>query len=165
MDPKLWGPMCWNMMFDMAEIMDVHPGDPGLWRLGEEWFFLLGFIMPCKHCRESYQLLQMKTLPSPLVLAKISPVPWTEWVFTLKNFINLKLRKDNTLLFDTVLERRKIWGMQTSEGQFDIFVNLVEENARVNQTPEQEASTRTYLSSFVPLTRSLFWCPNNTEVL
>lgn len=83
MDPKLWGPGTWQSMFYMAA--NYTPNKAALYK---KYFEILGDMLPCKYCRDSYaQYIQ----EIPIQRFLDSDRSMIMWVYLIKDKVNKKL--------------------------------------------------------------------------
>lgn len=111
MDPKLWGPLMWPLLYDASYAADnagLHHAPPLL--SGEEMRKLveaLIHVMPCRYCRESLAEFS-GTEPPPLLLLGNPALGTTYWVWRLREKVNNKLGVQG-LDLDRFLARLTIW--------------------------------------------------------
>jgi hypothetical protein len=88
MQPAAWGPPLWFFLHTMSHNFPENP-TPEIKAMYRDFFVSLGHVLPCKHCRDSYQAI---TRDLDLNVFK-SRRSLSRWVYDLHNTINLKLRK------------------------------------------------------------------------
>lgn len=100
MQTTVWGPVGWKFLHSVAHGYPESPSDFDRERgvpIGttaasyERFFVLLGSVLPCKHCRDSY--LQYVS-ESPVRAASRSSL--TEWLWGIHNKVNKKLKANYT---------------------------------------------------------------------
>lgn len=86
--PKIWGPLLWRILFDMAweydhseEIQDIKMSQM------KKWIEALGICLPCQFCRQSFAVYSKEGLTEALQNNRLL---W--WMHALKNKVNEKLR-------------------------------------------------------------------------
>ena len=83
MDPKVWGPPTWQSMFAMAA--NYTPDKAALY---QNYFTILGSMLPCKYCRDSYAVF-IQEIPIRRFLD--SDRSMIMWVYLIKDRVNQKL--------------------------------------------------------------------------
>lgn len=111
MDPVVWGPLAWNLMFDVARAVDAIRDVSTRKRVKADlsmFFESLRYTLPCLYCRQSYRAFcdgarfECKRDASAL-----------RWVWLLHNRVNLKLDKQQ--FSQCALARRATtWSMAAS---------------------------------------------------
>jgi hypothetical protein len=93
MNTNIWGNSGWTFLHT---ITFNYPENPTLTQKNdtEVFFTLVGSILPCKYCRESY-ILFIKQLPIKPALE--SRALLTKWLFNIHNKVNNKLRRQKVL--------------------------------------------------------------------
>lgn len=87
--PHVWGPHGWKFMHAVAL---AYPNDPSLEekRAAAQFFTSLEYLLPCESCKQNYR----KELQSfPLQPALESKQKLNEWLTTLHNSVNERLKK------------------------------------------------------------------------
>ena len=86
MDTKKWGPPGWVFMHSIAENYDptIHNA-----KIFKRFFTDIGDVLPCVHCRESYQKF-IKELPIDPYLKTAGGLG--QWLYLIHNKVNKKLR-------------------------------------------------------------------------
>lgn len=108
MDPKVWGPVFWSILFESCKYVDSYKNDttindnPVLYI--NEFLRLLSWVLPCSECRASFNLIIQHFPPS-----KCSS--YLEWIWAVRNIVNQKLQCDKSSCIDlsTFLWRAKSW--------------------------------------------------------
>jgi hypothetical protein len=91
MDPFVWGPLAWNLIFDICWRLDTKMKKSPEKKLHdnvETFFHLLTILLPCQDCCCSYREI-LKKLPFP----NSSSSSYFHWAYHLKDFVNQKLEK------------------------------------------------------------------------
>jgi len=86
MDTKKWGPSGWVFLHAIAENYDPKIHDA---KTFERFFTDIGGVLPCIHCRNSYQEFS-RELPIEPFLKRSSGL--AEWLYLIHNKVNKKLR-------------------------------------------------------------------------
>ncbi len=94
MNTKAFGQPLWQSMFMIAmnypEKLDTSNKDHILLaKRYKRWFMSFKFMLPCKHCRESYCLLT-RNVPINLYLGSRKDLVF--WLYTIKDLVNKKLK-------------------------------------------------------------------------
>jgi hypothetical protein len=90
MQTRVWGPAGWLYLHSIAQHYPHHP-DTSQKRNYLEFFKMIGNVLPCRYCRESYQkfiteqdtLLQLSVMENRQTLSK--------WLYLIHNKVNKKL--------------------------------------------------------------------------
>ena len=82
MDPSVWGPACWRLMFAAAFKL---PRTRCL-----VLFDSLRYLLPCVHCRRSYRLY-LQRFPPELAIDSSSPDAAARFAWVVKDSVNGKL--------------------------------------------------------------------------
>lgn len=96
MDTTFWGPHAWKFLFSVVtnyanlnwkgmtskEELEVKSDH-------KQFFYLLGKVLPCKYCRESYTKF---TKEIPIDNYMDNPYDLLYWLYLIKNKVNDKLR-------------------------------------------------------------------------
>lgn len=107
MDPNAWGPPLWDMLFTLA--FRVPPdGVPRLVDL----FVLLKRVIPCQHCRRSYNIYIEQVKPSSIRAHKADSAAM--WLWTIHDMVNQKLGKI-AINFEAVKKRHLTFSPLTSD--------------------------------------------------
>lgn len=87
MKTKMWGPHMWITLHVLAM---NYPDNPTISQQQnyKEFFNMLGNILPCCYCRDSYQFF-IKLLPIDNYLVNSKYMQY--WVYILHNLVNQKL--------------------------------------------------------------------------
>jgi hypothetical protein len=82
MDTRYWGPSGWKLLhsitFSYKELLKKHYYD---------FFYVIAFLLPCKHCRKSYSEYITN---DPIDVS--SKEHFTKWLWRIHNKVNEKLR-------------------------------------------------------------------------
>lgn len=97
-DPNLWGPLVWEWMLSAAyHFRSVEPRFENDRRAYLETFCemitCLEYILPCKHCRESFAWIHRQVPVAQCLMAGMGAVDPVDWVFEVHDIINIKLEK------------------------------------------------------------------------
>ena len=90
MQTRVWGPAGWLFLHSIAQ---NYPWNPTEQKKREylEFFRLIGYVLPCRYCRESYQdfIKEPGTILNISVMASRKTLAF--WLFKIHNAINRKL--------------------------------------------------------------------------
>ena len=89
MDTKFWGPSGWKLLHTITE---CFPMKPSLQQKADitTFFNVLGEVLPCKYCRESFkEYIGIK----PIENAVKSKETLCRWMYDIHNMVSAKLRK------------------------------------------------------------------------
>lgn len=109
MDPFVWGPMTWNLIFDICWRMDkIMPIRNTKLRQHVQVFFqLLTNLLPCPSCCCSYKRILLKL--------KFPQNNYLHWAYHVKDYVNQKLGKQSPPL-EEVQRRMRTMSAMTSVG-------------------------------------------------
>lgn len=121
--PKIWGPILWRVLFDMAWEYDHTKTSK---KPMAKWIFALGQILPCRFCRESFAIYSAEhTLPHALKTKTLF-----QWMHALKNKVNEKLRLQQAI--DSKCASKEEF-LQVDRALNDLPYNVLVQRARTNQ--------------------------------
>ncbi|AYV78985.1 MAG: putative FAD-linked sulfhydryl oxidase [Faunusvirus sp.] len=104
MQTKEWGPKLWIPLHCMTFNYNINPTDKDIMTY-KTFFSVLGDILPCKYCRQSYQVY-IKYLPIEGYLDSRHGV--TYWLYTFHNLVNDKIFKVKPSFKDVVIQYEKL---------------------------------------------------------
>lgn len=101
-NPHVWGPPLWDTLFafafcDTCEMRELRR------LLG-----LIGYILPCKGCCDSY--MQSRSMLPPLV--QVTRETAATWLWTMHDVVNQKLAKTTAITFDVLQQKHRTFGTQ-----------------------------------------------------
>lgn len=97
MDPKIWGPPFWRILYDCCKLVDTQEKTLDIIpELAES----IRWALPCSECRASFTLISLCVPPSE---------PYLEWIWKIRNIVNQKLQcpQSEFLPLDAFLEKAK----------------------------------------------------------
>ena len=104
MQTRVWGPAGWIFLHCIAQ---NYPQEPTTQQRDDyrEFFRLAGMVLPCRYCRESYQLFisQPGTVLDDKVMRNRTTI--TKWLYDIHNKINKKLGIKSCISFRQVTEK------------------------------------------------------------
>jgi len=108
MQTSKWGPPLWKGLHTIAHNYDPDTHDPNDYIT---FFSLLGKILPCKYCRESYVEFYKEL---PINKYTSCQKDMTYWLYLMHNKVNDKLRKQGLLnkpdpTFSSIYEKYERW--------------------------------------------------------
>ena len=98
MQTSKWGPSAWDYLHTLTFNYPENPSDDNK-KYYYELFNNLRFTLPCKYCRESYNIF-FKYININDYLDDREGI--TYWLFTIHNIVNLKLNKKKVNFIDVV---------------------------------------------------------------
>ena len=98
MQTSKWGPSAWNYLHTLTFNYPENPSDNNK-KYYYELFDNLRFTLPCKYCRESYNIF-FKYINIKSYLDDRMGI--TYWLYTIHNIVNLKLNKKKVNFIDVV---------------------------------------------------------------
>lgn len=89
MDTKVWGPLVWRLLEDVAWAVDsqLQPLSQDAGNLVLNFFYALTGALPCMYCRQSYSKFFEENPIGPAVLGR----QLLHWVWELHEMVNNKL--------------------------------------------------------------------------
>ena len=110
MDPNIWGPKLWNIVFDICWGLRSSKQSLEHSQSIKLFFTSLKYLLPCKYCRESYVRFFDELQGPPPCSDKA-----LEWAYNLRNKVNDKLKKHDRPTFDKVQRRMKTYHSLASQ--------------------------------------------------
>lgn len=92
MDPTVWGPLMWDVAFEVARHAHREPAF--------ELFRAMSSFLPCSYCRESYRKYMD-------MLREHSGLSAVEWLWTVRDMVHQKLNKP-TLSLEQLEKRAQV---------------------------------------------------------
>jgi hypothetical protein len=111
MQTSKWGPSAWDYLHTLTFNYPENPSDDNK-KYYYELFNNLRFTLPCKFCRESYNIF-FKYININDYLDDRKGI--TYWLFTIHNIVNLKLNKKKVNFIDVVNHYEKRRANQINE--------------------------------------------------
>lgn len=103
MDPAVWGPACWRLVFTACYKL---PRSRCL-----DLFEALRYVLPCVHCRQSYRMY-LQRLP-PATAIDSTPLSAARFAWTVKDYVNGKLDA-GALPFSLLCTRHEVFASPVS---------------------------------------------------
>ena len=100
MNVNKWGPAGWELLHSMAFNYPLEPMDENK-KIYSNFFKSIGDILPCKYCRESYNIYY-KYIPIDDFLDSREGVSY--WLYRIHQLINEKIFKNNIPFEDVVIK-------------------------------------------------------------
>lgn len=164
MDPSIWGPLAWQLIFDinwgvcLARNSSGGSGSNSTPRVDmvlvdaavNSFYNSLQYLLPCKYCRESYREY-LKSMGSVNTMDQNDCTAALKWAYNLKNKVNDKLGKRDRPTFDQVMRRMKTYQAFGSQYSVIDFLFIVVENYDGGD-PEMQTQKRAW---FFVMLRSL----------
>lgn len=101
MASSIWGPPTWSALHFISFCYPDNPSDKNKSDY-KKFFELLGELLPCKYCCDSYKLL-IDTPPTKLdynILANRET--FSQWLYNIHEAINKKLNKNSNLSYEDI---------------------------------------------------------------
>ena len=117
-DPNIWGPPMWNMLFTFAFALREDSLVP-LQRL----FLLLEHLLPCAECRRSYIVFRARLDPGALITLSDSNSA-AKWLWSIHDMVNQKLGK-LAIGYEQLETRFHIFGCMTSDQHVLHILSLI----------------------------------------
>ncbi len=111
MDPTIWGPKLWNIIFDICWAIDRNNTSKIQQQSVTIFFESLQYLLPCKYCRMSY-VQYLRDLKGP---PKSGSGNALRWAYTLRNKVNNKLKRKYKLTFEKFERRMKTYQSMSSQ--------------------------------------------------
>lgn len=89
MDPDVWGPPLWDLLFTLCF---KCPDDQACREDLKHVFHLLEKVIPCPHCRRSYVVYRKEVKPASAIRPDV-PHSAAMWLWTIHDMVNQKLGK------------------------------------------------------------------------
>ena len=113
MDPSTWGPKLWSFIFDVCWNIDKVELNKQDKFAVNVFFNSLKYVMPCKHCRDSYCKYLKELGGAPQCKVAL------EWAYALKNKVNDKLNTRDRIIYEKLVQRMKTY--QSCASQSDVL--------------------------------------------
>jgi hypothetical protein len=101
MDPNVWGPACWDILFYVAYNTDLSKHTPQIHTL----FHLLEVMLPCSHCRRHYAVYK-KEVPCVSTIKKHDKLSAFAWLWIIHDMVNQNLGKI-CMSYEKLLKKHK----------------------------------------------------------
>lgn len=88
MNPNVWGPACWDLLFYITFHVDLKQNISHIQTL----FHLLEILLPCSHCRRHYALYK-KQVPPTTNIKKDQAESAAQWLWIIHDMVNQNLGK------------------------------------------------------------------------
>lgn len=146
MDPNIWGPLVWNITFDVCWFLENNHNKVNdiIWKSICIFFQCWKYLLPCKYCRNSYKhfLNQMNNFPPKGKGALM-------WGYQLKTLVNKKLNKPS-IPYELFLRRMKTWTSISSTNNYWDLLYILSLNFK-NQPRKKHYLYLLIVDCFLPL--------------
>ena len=102
MQTRVWGPAGWVFLHCIAQNYPENPTDLQK-EMYKSFFELVGNVLPCRYCRESYQEFVKETPLNKNVMK--NRYTFSKWLYDIHNKVNEKLGIKNCSTFKQVTEK------------------------------------------------------------
>jgi hypothetical protein len=87
-----WGPSCWIFLHNLVHNYPDEKPTEQIKNCYKSHFILLGKLLPCKYCRESYEIFFKQIPIDPYLNSK-----WhlSYWLYLIHNRVNEKLNRQS----------------------------------------------------------------------
>ena len=116
-DPNVWGPACWDILFYIAYNVDLNKNLKSIQML----FHLLEVMLPCSQCRRHYALYK-KQVPPVSKIKKTEKLSAVVWLWVIHDMVNQNLGKI-CISYEKLLKKHKSFTCIISD--FSIFDTIV----------------------------------------
>lgn len=142
MDPNIWGPKLWNIIFDICWNLDNSKLNSTQKQSVQLFFASLKYLLPCKYCRSSYVQFYGELDGSPPFNSEQA----LKWAYDLRNKVNVKLKKqDKPPTFEKVLRRMKTYQSLASQNDvIDVLFILATNYMADVERPEEHKIKKTW---------------------
>lgn len=117
MDPNVWGPTFWNILFYVCFHINVKEKYKEIMKL----FNAIETLLPCSHCRRHYALYKKQYNPSTNIDTQ-DPESAAKWLWTIHDMVNQNLGKI-CIDYDKLVKKHKSLTCIISE--FCIFDSIM----------------------------------------
>jgi hypothetical protein len=124
LDPGIWGPPLWNLIFDLCWSLEIQKCTMKQKRDVKLFFQCLTQVLPCKYCRESYIVYYRKLGDVPCGQGAL------QWAYRLKNMVNQKLKIPKPMMpsYEKIEKRMQVYSSKSSTKDIFDFLFLVSIN-------------------------------------
>jgi hypothetical protein len=114
MNTSTWGPHAWVFLHSVSFNYPKNPTYEHK-KYHKNYFTSLGGVLPCKHCRDSYQVF-LKDIPIDDYLDTRAGLIY--WVYQIHDKVNKKLDKES-IPFKTMVRNYELMRTKCQDGQYD----------------------------------------------
>ena len=121
MDPILWGPIFWSVLFEVGRNVQQNKSiDVCTFK---EWMHSLNWALPCSECRASFILILRHFSPPP----SFNNDQCLLWIWQVRDIVNRKLQRAESqcLTFEQFLIRSKMWDRFASVDTVKTLLRIV----------------------------------------
>ena len=145
MQTAKWGPSAWKLLHYITFKAPRRPLSPAEQQVYQEFFTLIGDILPCVYCRRSY-----KEFIQELPIDVSSGEAMCKWLYLVHNKVNKKLDKTDIPSYREVTRRYRSHSLPLNDDTAWIFLYCIAFNSRPDDHQQQQAYQRWYyLLSYV----------------
>jgi hypothetical protein len=119
MDPNIWGPCVWSILFFISTKVDLNNNYDSLIRLYND----IKSLLPCSHCRRHYSTYILQLPPNVNIKADKENSA-VEWLWTIHDMVNQNLGK-YCMNYEKVIKRMKFMTSVISDTDIVDMIVLV----------------------------------------
>jgi len=101
---KIWGPHLWESLHSISFGYPLTPTDDDKEHY-KTFLISLGYVLPCKYCRESYQKFIKEGVTKITDDIFESRATLTKWVYEVHEIVNRKLGMDYGMTYDELCDK------------------------------------------------------------
>jgi hypothetical protein len=145
MDPNIWGPPLWGLIFDICWNLEQKEGrcTASQKRDVEIFFNTLQHLLPCRYCRESYTKFLDRLNANRARAGPPCGKGALLWAYNLKNLVNHKLKRKEYPSYEIVRRRMKTY--TCSSNPTDLFDLLFIFAANFSSENEKKIATLKFI--------------------
>jgi hypothetical protein len=120
MQTRVWGPTGWVFLHCIAQ---NYPEEPTRLQKKQyrEYFKLVGNVLPCRYCRESYQQFIKEPTTKLDTHVMKNRQTLSKWLYDVHNKVNKKLEMKNAPTFEEVTKKYESFRSKCTHKSPDIF--------------------------------------------
>lgn len=166
MDPNIWGPKLWNIIYDVGYMCEHYSKGRPVPRVLEtaigNLFESFQYLLPCIYCRQSYKTYYQKNFHN--TGPPIGPGA-LRWVYRLKDLVNKKLGK-KSIPFYEFKNRMDTWASASCDGDVLRILFMFGKNIYVNSNEVTiQCKKQWYKKMWAALIRVMKEIPNKRNLV
>lgn len=166
MTTDIWGPLVWDSLHFAAEQYDTGRPSAGTARVLAAYLYLLGFVLPCRECRDSYTGFVRQLHETGAMARALRAGRTQELMCALHDRVNLKLGRPlfavdprtkllNPARVDLVRRRAVVWSFNDDNFLGLLFIIALNYTANGVEEELKGEFYRQFFSVIPPLLRSI----------